>query len=59
MPRPADCKPAVFKQAGSDQWRTTTIPHHFGHEEDQQTHLPVEQGKAGAAPVVPANFIPW
>ena len=29
MPRPADCKPAVSKQAGSDKWRTTTIPHHI------------------------------
>ena len=26
----------------------------MGHEEEQQTHLPVEQGIAGAAPVVPA-----
>ena len=49
---------SVFKQAGGDKWRTTTIPHHFsvGHEEEQQTHLPVEQGIAGAAPVVPAIF---
>ncbi len=27
-----------------------------GHEEKQQTHLPVEQGIAGAAPVVPASL---
>ena len=32
-------------------------PLSFGHEEEQQTHLPVEQGLAGAAPVVPAIFI--
>jgi len=39
MPRPAACKSAVSKRAGSDKWRTTTIPHHFYKDTKRNSRL--------------------